>query len=249
MDVLIIEDEKIAANNLERMLLLYDNSIRIKGKIDSVKSATKWLEENDADLIFVDVHLADDTSFKIFEKIQVKTPLIFTTAYDEYAIKAFKLNSIDYLLKPIDEQELANAIDKFKELKGDANPNISELLKSINADKTEYQKRFIITQGEKIKSILVADIAYFYSHQKYVLLVTNNNDHHFISFTMEKLETQLDPEMFFRINRKFFINFYAIRSMTAYSKSRVKIYLEPDPTEEAIVSIDKAEEFKRWLNR
>lgn len=246
----IIEDEHLAAKRLSRLLHKLEPEIEILKIIDSVKNAVEWLGKNEPDLIFLDIHLADGNSFSIFDQVEVKAPIIFSTAYDQYAIKAFKLNSIDYLLKPIDKDELKQSLEKFKSVRNAA-PKIDfeALMASMQEPKTTYQKRFMITSGEKIKSITIDEVAYFYGQQKFVFLITQDNRRHIIDYTLGKLENLLDPEKFYRINRQFIISFEAISNMVAYSKSRVKVDLEPTSDIEAIVSIEKTKRFKEWLNR
>lgn len=252
MKVLIVEDEQLAADTLESMLLELNSEIEILDKIDSVKKAVKWLSENEADLLFLDIHLADGKSFSIFEKVDIKTPIIFTTAYDQYAIKAFKLNSIAYLLKPIDEEELEEALEKYESLKtSSSGVDVASILRAIDQKEAAFQKRFMVTTGEKIRSILIEEVAYFMGEDKYLYLITKDNKKYIIDSTLTKLEQLLDPERFFRINRKFTISFDSIKEMVAYSKSRVKVELDPPaPYDlEAIVSVDRSGSFKKWLNR
>lgn len=249
--VLIIEDEELAAKRLIRLLKELAPDMTVLTSIDTVTGAVQWLGQNQADLIFLDIHLADGDSFSIFEQIEVKTPIIFTTAYDQYAIRAFKLNSVDYLLKPIDKEELTFSIEKFRQAQDAQGPDFGELIASMKAAQAqpEYQKRFMVTSGEKIKSIPIEEVAYFFGQQKYVFLITKDHRRHIVDFTLGKLEGLLDPNQFYRINRQFIINFDAIQNMFAYSKSRVKIELAPPSDIEAIVSIEKAKRFKEWLNR
>jgi DNA-binding LytR/AlgR family response regulator len=252
LNILIVEDEHLAATRLQRMLQKIDPDIHILSILDTVKDAVVWLQENEADLIFLDIHLADGNSFGIFDQVEVKTPIIFSTAYDQYAIKAFKLNSVDYLLKPIDKEELEAAIEKFKDLRSSGQSNnidVQALMQTIQGPQSNYQKRFIVTSGEKIKSVKIEDVAYFFGQQKYVFLITKDNRRHIIDYTLGKLEEMLDPEQFFRINRQFIIGFDAIKNMFSYSKSRIKIDLDPPGEIDAIVSIDKSKRFKDWLNR
>lgn len=250
MNVIIVEDEKLAADELEELLHAYDPSIRIMAKIDSVQGTVDWLQQNTCDLIFLDIHLADDIGFKIFEKIKVRTPVIFTTAYDEYAIRAFSINSIDYLLKPIETQRLAMALDKYNDLKQQVSGDgIERLIEAYNSKQIQYQGRFIVHAGDRIRSIISSDIAYFYAQQRYVILFTNKNEQYIIDYTLEKLEQVLNPEQFFRINRQFIVSFDAIKNMFPYTKGRIKIETEPLSKEEIVVSVDRAARFKHWLNR
>ncbi|MCD4747284.1 MAG: LytTR family DNA-binding domain-containing protein [Bacteroidales bacterium] len=250
MNVLIIEDEKIAADHLEKMLRQIDKNIYIQGKIDTIEGAVKWLNNNKTDLIFLDIHLADGLCFKIFEQIKVKTPVIFTTAYDQYAIKAFKVNSIDYLLKPIEIRELEQSINKFKELNQlqKANKIDYNSLIKVLSNKIEYQERFIVRYGQKIKSIKADDIAYFYVNNENVFFCTKDNINYPIDFSLDKLENILDPKYFFRVNRQFIVNFSAIENMYPLSKSRIKIELKPQTDCETIVSYSRLSDFRKWLN-
>ncbi|MEZ4886236.1 MAG: LytTR family DNA-binding domain-containing protein [Chitinophagales bacterium] len=253
MRVLIIEDEHLAAEELKEMLSDINSSIEIVDTIDTVKNAIEWLRSPKAshiDLIFLDIHLADGNSFSIFEEVKVKTPIIFTTAYDQYAIRAFKLNSIAYLLKPIDKDDLEDSLEKFEDIQtNDSNIDFTSLIEAVQKKNTTYQKRFIVTTGDKIKSILTVDVAYFMSEGKYLYLTTKDGKQFIVDFTLSKLEKVLQPDRFFRINRKFIINFDAIKNMVSYSKSRVKIELNPPCTTDAIVSVDRSGRFKQWLNR
>ena len=250
MNVLIIEDEKIAAYNLEKMLHQIDININVQNKIDSIEESVKWLSNNAVDLIFLDIHLADGLCFKIFKQIKIKTPIIFTTAYDQYAIKAFKVNSIDYLLKPIEIQELEKSLEKFKEL------NQVQIAKTIDFNalnnfynkKIEYQERFIVRYAQKIKSIKTNDVAYFYIDAESVFICTKDNNNYPIDYTLDKLENIIDPKEFFRINRQFIVNISSIENMHSLSKSRIKIELNPKPDNEIIVSYSRMSDFKKWLN-
>lgn len=250
MNVLIIEDEKLAADDLIELLHSYDSSITVLAVLDSVKSSIEWLTHNSCDLIFLDIQLSDDISFSIFKKINVQTPVIFCTAYDQYAIRAFTLNSIDYLLKPIDFSRLSAALTKFQTLQQPAKqPDISMLLDAMRNMQVNYQKRFSVHSGEQIISIPTTDIAYFYAQHRYVILFTKTNEQYIIDYTLDKLEQVLDPDVFFRINRQFILSFQSIKSMLPYTKGRIKIEVEPSCKEETIVSIDRASRFKDWLNR
>ena len=250
MKVLIIEDEKVAANNLEKMLHKIDEKIFVQDKIDSIESAVKWLHNNKSDLIFLDIHLADGLCFKIFEQIKIKTPIIFTTAYDQYAIKAFKVNSIDYLLKPIEIQELEQSLEKFKELNQVQNANTIDFDALINFynKNIEYQERFIVRYAQKIKSIKTNDIAYFYINAENVFICTKDNNSYSIDYSLDKLENIINPKDFFRVNRQFIVNISSIENMYSLSKSRIKIELKPKPDNEIIVSYNRMSDFRKWLN-
>jgi len=250
MKVLIVEDEKVAANRLEKMLLEIDPDIQVMAKTGTITESVKWLLNNQADLIFLDIQLADGVSFSIFDQVNVNTPVIFTTAYDQYAIKAFQLNSIAYLLKPIRKKELEDSLQKFKNIKSAFTIDFDSLLEGIQGKKQDYKKRFLIQIGDKIKKIETSEIAWFNAVEKNVFLKTFQHKSMAIDYSLDALEKLLDPGQFFRINRKYFVNMDAIESMTAFSRGRVKIKLNPpaDDEMETIVSVERAANFKKWLN-
>ena len=250
MNALIIEDETLAAERLELMLAEIDPSMKVLAKLGSVKDSVKWLMQYQADIIFLDIQLSDGISFSIFEQVEVSTPVIFTTAYDLYAIKAFQVNSIAYLLKPIRKSDLAESLLKLRNLKSAFSIDFDALLAQIQGRQPEYKKRFIIQIGEKIKKIEVTDIAYFYVLEKGCYLRTFQGNNYPVEYTLDKLETLLDPSCFFRINRKYLISMAGISNMVAYSRGRVKLELKPkaDDDSETIVSIDRSADFKKWLN-
>jgi two-component system, LytTR family, response regulator LytT len=252
MNVLIIEDEKIASERLEQLLHQIDKTISVVAKIGTVRDAVSWLGANTVDLIFSDIHLSDGLSFNIFEKVEVTTPVIFTTAYDQYAIKAFKVNSIDYLLKPIEIEKLTQSIEKYKSLaenRGANNLNIEFLLKSFIKKEETYKKRFMITIGPKVKIINVEDITYFFVQDKSVFIQTRTNKIAAIDYSLEALEKILDPELFFRINRKYIVHINSIANICTLSKSRIKISLSPPVEEDIIISFSRSRNFKNWLNK
>ena len=249
MKAVIIEDEKLASNYLQGLLQKSSIPVEVVAVIDNVRYAVEWLSENKVDLIFLDIHLGDDSSFSIFDKVKITTPIIFTTAYNQYAIQAFKLNSIDYLLKPFDESDLQFALEKLQLQSENKNPiDFDKLLQSIQ-QKNNYQARFMVVSGQKIKSILIENVAYFISDGRYVKLVTKSNEKYLLDQSLESIEHKIDPTNFYRVNRKIIISFTSIVQMIAWSKSRVKLELNPPSEEETIVSIDKSGEFKKWLNR
>jgi two-component system, LytTR family, response regulator LytT len=249
MNVIIIEDEKIAADNLERMLLSIDAGIHVLSKIESVRNAVKWLLSNTCDLIFLDIQLSDGNSFCIFEQVEVKTPVIFITAYDQFAIKAFKLNSIDYLLKPLNKEDLSKSLKKYHELNQNSLlPDFKVLFESIKKS-AHYQERLLVNAGQKLKSVKTSEIAYFYVTEKGVFFCTKENKHYDIDYTLEKLKEILDPEYFFRINRRFIVHIDSIENMLTVSKSRLKLDIRPKPDEEVIVSVNNMHDFRLWLNR
>jgi DNA-binding LytR/AlgR family response regulator len=251
MNVLIVEDEKLAAGRLEQLLKECDTSISVLSKIESVNETVKWLNNHpEPDLIFLDVQLEDDLSFAIFEKIQIKTPVIFTTAFDEYAIKAFKLNSIDYLLKPVNKEELQAALKKYQTWIKDYKPvDLRALLDTINKSSSEYKSRFIITAGSRIKTIGISEVAYFYSEEGITFLVTRQKAEYPIDLSLEKLADQINPDEFFRVNRQFILHIHAITNIHVYPKSRLRVELIPPPDKEIFVSLDKVTAFKDWLDR
>ena len=249
MKVLLVEDEKHARDNLEHLLLGIDPGIEILAKLESVKRTVEWLKSNRADLIFLDIHLADDLSFKIFEEIEVKTPVIFTTAYDKYALKAFKVNSVDYLLKPIDEEELAESIEKFKNTRSANNFNYQQFQSLLHEKNKNYQQRFLVTRRDKIRSLTVDQIAYFEGEDRYVYLINKEGNRFIVDYKLSDLEDILDPDIFFRLNRSFIANFDAIDSITGVSKSRLKVELKPKARRDIIVSSANAKYFKSWLNK
>lgn len=253
MKVVIIEDEAFAALRLKKMILEFNPDIEILAELESVAESVKWFKSNpEPDLIFLDIHLEDDLSFAIFDQVNISSPVIFTTAFDEYAIKAFKLKSIDYLLKPIVHEELAAALKKYEQFSGLQNNSVDlQLLYNLitNKDK-KYRERFSFSIGTKIKMVDVSDIAYFFVMDKGVFLRTNQGSTINVDFTLDKLEEMLNPDNFFRINRKYLINIASIGNMVAYSRGRVKVELKPkaDAEFDTIVSIDRSGEFKKWLN-
>ncbi len=250
MKVLIIEDEILAAEKLEQMLHNISPDIEVLAKLGSIKESVGWLIQHTADLIFLDIQLSDGISFSIFNQITVSTPIVFTTAYDQYAVKAFQLNSIAYLLKPIRTSDLAESIQKYKTLKSAFNINFDDLFSQLHSPKQEYKKRLLIHIGDKIRKIDVPDIAYFYIFDKYVFLKTFQGNTFPIDYTLDKLEEILDPAYFFRINRKYTININAIANMYVYSRGRIKLDLQPKVEEpfDLVVSTNRSGDFKRWLN-
>ncbi len=250
MNVLIIEDESLAADKLELMLKEVNPAISVMGKIGSIEESVKWLYQHTADLIFLDIQLSDGISFSIFEQISINTPIIFTTAYDQYAIKAFQVNSISYLLKPIRKNDLAESLKKFQNLKSAFSIDFDMLLANIQGREPDFRKRFLIQTGEKIRKIEVSEIAFFYVLEKGVYLRTFQGNSYSVEFTLDKLETLLNPSTFFRINRKYLVNINSIANMVAYSRGRVKLELKPNADDEldTIVSIDRSADFRKWLN-
>lgn len=248
IQAVIIEDEKPAADYLASVLRKTAADVQVVKTIDNVKTAVQWLAENPVDLIFLDIHLGDDIGFSIFEKLKVNAAVIFTTAYNQYAIRAFKLNSIDYLLKPFAEEDLQFALDKFRSQKLHPAIDMAALLEAFQK-KPDYQERFMVVSGQKIKSIPVSSVAYFESEGRYVKLVTQSAEKYLLDQSLESVMHKLDPNLFFRVNRQFIVGFDSIKQMIVWSKSRLKLEMQPQPDQDVIVSIDHSGEFKRWLNR
>lgn len=253
MTTLIIEDEEPAFRRLQKMMKELEPATTLLDQVVSVSSAVKFFKENEApDLIISDIQLADGVSFEIFKQVDVKCPVIFTTAYDQYAIEAFKVNSIDYLLKPVKKDELEKAVLKFKALTPAAAPapaiDINKLLQSLQpATVNDYKKRFVVRYGEHIKTIDIEEVVYFYTEDKATFLCTKDARRFVIDFNMDALEAVLDPKVFFRINRQYIISIHSIAEMFAYSKSRVLIKLNPAAKHETIVSTERSADFKHWL--
>jgi DNA-binding LytR/AlgR family response regulator len=247
---LIIEDEELAALRLEKLLKETDPEIEILGKLESVESAVKWLRENKhPDLLMLDIQLADGQSFDVFKKIEVDCFVIFTTAYDEYAIQAFKLNSIDYLLKPIDKAKLAASLIKFKNLsRSKTRFDFSDLIDAIEHQKSTFKKRFAISIGTKIKSVETNQIAFFYSLEKNTFLGTFEGQEYPVDFSLDRLETLLNPEVFFRINRQSIVNYHAILKIHVLSKSRLELDIN-GYNERMMVSSAKTHAFRLWIDK
>ncbi|GAA0890983.1 LytTR family DNA-binding domain-containing protein [Fulvivirga kasyanovii] len=251
MTVLIFEDETLAADKLHSLLEDVDNSLKVVGVLKSVEDAVLWLRENEhPDLIVSDIRLLDGLSFEIFRQVQVDRPVIFTTAYDQYAIKAFETNSIDYLLKPIQKEKLAASIDKFRRVAGkEQTLHYDQVLKMIESRDKEYKMRFMIRNGNKILAVPVEKIAYFYSQNKLTYIVTHDDKKYPYDQPLEAIDQQLDPKVFFRANRKYVVKFDAICEIHPYFKGRIKINLNPEAEDEVVISSEKTPEFKLWLDQ
>ncbi len=248
MNCLIIEDEKEAAIKLSGLIKNYDRDIEILDTIQTVKNAVLWLNNNETpDLIFMDIQLADGLSFEIFELTLVKAPVIFTTAYDEYALKAFKVNSIDYLLKPIDQLELKQAVDKYKENNTHKEISAQVFDNILHTLTKKYKSKFLIKVGEHIKVFLISDVQCFYSMEKYTFLQNNEGRDYAISYSLDQMENLIDPSKFFRINRSFLVSFSAIYDIISYSNSRLLVKLKTNESKDLIVSREKVQDFKKWL--
>jgi DNA-binding LytR/AlgR family response regulator len=251
MKAVIIEDEQFAARRLENLIKTYDPQIEILAKLESVCESIIWFRENKPpDLVFLDIHLEDGLSFTIFDEVQVNVPIIFTTAFDEYAIKAFKLKSIDYLLKPIVQEDLNKAIDKYKEW-GDGNKNlvdIKELFTLMQEGGKSHRERYSVVSGTKLKTIEVKDIAYFFSTSGITFVVMNDKHQYSLDQSLDNLIKELDPKQFFRVNRQYLVALKGIQNVHIFPKSRLKIDLNPPVQDEVYVSIDKVPDFKRWMD-
>jgi len=253
--VLIVEDEVPAAEKLERYLQRYDSSIEVLDKISSVSDSIAWLQANqdNVDLIFMDIQLTDGKSFEIFDTVTIKKPIIFITAYDEYAIDAFKVNSIDYLLKPITFDDLSKALNKFQDLKASLSNNSSPALEQLQSalsqlQQKNYKTRFMVKLGEHIKSVTTNNIEFFYAEGRNVYLYSFDNRKFIIDYKLEELEDLLDPTTFYRANRSYIINIEAIKDVIVYSNSRLKVIPKLEFDKEIIVSRDKVNAFKEWLS-
>jgi DNA-binding LytR/AlgR family response regulator len=248
--IVIIEDEKLAADKLVFLLKEHAPSFQITAILNSIETAVKWFLENDADLVFLDIELKDGNSFKIFEQTKVNAPIIFTTAYNQYAIKAFKHNGIDYLLKPIDESELKQSLERYYRTKFDLKNSYKTLekLRSMFLENKTYKTRIIVSQGHKIKSIPVDEIAYVYAVERNVFLTTNTNETFLTDETLDSLEKELEPKYFFRLNRKLIANINSIKEVIRYSSRQLKVVLQPQPKFDIVISAEKVTNFKNWLD-
>lgn len=250
MNIIIIEDEKPAARLLQRKVEKL--GLQITALLHSVEESIHWFQNNQhPDLIFLDIQLSDGLSFEIFENIEINSAVIFTTAYDEYALRAFKLNSIDYLLKPIDEEELETAVNKFKARNSNTS-NLSldfEMIKKmlVNPIDRTFKKRFTIKMGQQLKMINIDEVECFFSENKGTYLHTFENRNYLLDTTLEQLETELDPQNFFRVSRKFIIPMKGIKEIQLHSNSRLKVILPSYKEDEVIVSREKVADFKNWI--
>lgn len=247
MDILIIEDEKPNADRLKRLIHNLRPQANFIGVLESVADSVAWLSVNiHPDVIMMDVKLSDGVSFEIFDKVKVEAPIIFTTAYDEYAIKAFKQYSIDYLLKPIEKEELSEAFDKLDYISGVASPKSFEKLLDAFKPK-EYRSRFLLPYRDSFKTVLINEVLFFYSELKITKAKLDNGKEEILPQTMDELELQVDPKLFFRANRQFIIHIDAIEQVHNYFNSKLKIVLKKNPNIEVVVSRDKAPILKTWM--
>jgi DNA-binding LytR/AlgR family response regulator len=255
MKVLIIEDEAPAARRLQQLLEAHDPTIQVVSILDSIEDAVQWLKDfPHPELIFMDIMLADGQSFEIFEQVEVRVPIIFTTAYDEYAIRAFKVNSIDYLLKPIEPLLLAQALNKYRFI-SQSPGNIREVMESLlnqtkGADARQaFKSRFLIRSGDKFISVETSEVAWFNFEDKLTFLYTTKQKRYVLDHTLDELEKLIDPFLFFRLNRQYITSFSAIKSVHNYFNGKLKVYLTPEMENGIVVSKEKAHYLKLWLNR
>jgi len=250
LQVLIIEDERLAADHLQKLLEESRLEILILDRIDSVKNAIIWFSKHASpDLVFMDIDLGDGLCFEIFEASEIKSPIIFTTAYDEYAIRAFKVNSIDYLLKPIALEETESAIEKYYEVAGPSSGYLNRISKAADTLTPGYKERFVIKIGEHLKTLPISQIRYFFSRDKGSFAGAEDQRNYLVDYTLENLEDLVDPQNFFRISRKYIVRYDAIKDIITYSNSRLRIILLGSDDNDIIVSRDRVNSFKEWLDR
>ncbi|HEY0110187.1 MAG TPA: LytTR family DNA-binding domain-containing protein [Fibrella sp.] len=264
MNVLIVEDEELAVRKLRKLVADVDPSLTVQGVTSSIEDSVNWLQNHaPPDLIFMDIELADGQSFEIFEQIDIRSRVIFTTSYDEYALQAFKVNSIDYLLKPIQREDLVRSLKKLRNLTVAGEPdqsstdahtvNIEKLLRELqggsNLTTKPYRKRFLVKQGQKLLSVEVGDILYFYTDERFSFFKTRSNQKFLVDYTLDELADALDPAQFFRINRGLILTHAAVEQIQPYFGNRLALTLKPTFDKEAIVSREKVSEFKVWMGK
>lgn len=250
MKVVIVEDEKLAAEKLKHLLKETDSEIEILQVLESVEESINWFTTNTSpDLIFMDIQLDDGISFEIFDEVKIDAPIIFTTAFDEYAIRAFKVNSVDYLLKPIEKNSLKKGLEKYQELyseKKNLEERISEVFQQISKP---HKTRFFIKVGVKFQSILVSNICTFFVEERNTFLQTQKGKKYDLDYSLEQIQKIINPELFYRVNRNYLVNINCIEEIVAYSSSRLKLKLKTKMEDELIVSRDKVSDFKKWMDR
>lgn len=254
MKVVIVEDERPAAEKLEMLLKRHQPDAEVIKVLESVESSVRWFSENQglADLVFMDIRLTDGLSFDIFKKVRINQPIIFTTAYNEYALEAFRVNSVDYLLKPVSFEDLNRSLSKLAGLKenladGQQRLEMEELAKVLERLRKSYKNRFMVKVGDHIRSIPIENILMFFADGRVVYILTDQGREYIVDYKMEELDEVLDPEKFFRINRSYNLNINAIRDVIIHSNSRLKILLNREFERELIVSRDKVNQFKMWF--
>lgn len=252
--LIIIEDEPLAAERLVRQLEKSGIEITVLAILESVSQARKWFAQNSSpDLVLSDIQLGDGISFQIFEAQLVTCPIIFTTSYDEYAIRAFKVQSIDYLLKPIKQEELQAALEKFQIQKQASNApwleiqnKIGQMMHQLEVQKPQYRERFVVKQADQLIPVSISEVAYFFTKNDWVCLSTHSGKQYMIDFKLEELNDLLDPKQFFRLNRQFFASASAIQKAHNHLNGKLKLDLYPNPGEEVFVSREKAQVFRAW---
>ncbi len=258
MKILIVEDEELAVKKLQKTLSALGSDLDVVGTADSIATTVEWLQSNPTpDLILMDIELADGQSFEIFNLTEVKSPVIFTTSYDEYALKAFKVNSVDYLLKPVQKDELESAISKFRNMKqlfatkSNDEMHINALVRELQQtlQHKEYRKRFLVKHMQKLVSIDIQNISYFYSDDRLSFFKTADDKKYVIDYTIDEIENMVDPGQFFRINRAFLVSVRCIDQIQDYFGNRLKLTLKPTIDKEALVSREKVSEFKTWMGK
>lgn len=253
MKVLIIEDEKAASDRMQRLLKTIDTDIEVLDVIDTVEGAINWFANNPApDLVFMDIQLLDGLSFEIFQEVDVKAPVIFATSFDNYAIQAFKVSGIDYILKPVDIEELKKSLSKFKLLRSSFNkttqPQVDSLYDSMNVSRSQYKNRFLLKRGQSYASVAASDIYCFYIENQIVSLITSGKNLFSVDYNLDDLEQILNPEMFFRANRQCILNINSIASVHNYFNGKLKVLLSIPFNNDIIISREKASAFKNWLD-
>lgn len=253
MNILIVEDEELAVKKLRKTLEGVEPSAIVAGVTDSIRATVEWLGQHpQPDLILMDIELADGQSFEIFNLAEVKSPVIFTTSYDEFALRAFKVNSVDYLLKPIQKEELEAAIAKFRRMSQVAKPiNMESLVKELQEklQPKQFRKRFLVKHAQKLVSVETDEIAYFYSDGRINFFKTLDNRKFVVDYTMDELEEMLDPEKYFRISRAFYVSIGSVDRIEDYFGNRLILGLRPAVDKEALVSREKVAEFKKWMGK
>ncbi|GAB3166632.1 LytR/AlgR family response regulator transcription factor [Telluribacter humicola] len=263
MKALIVEDEELAVRKLKKLIMEVDESIDILAATAGIDETVDWLNSYQSqgnpppDLIFMDIELADGQSFEIFDRTHIASTVIFTTSYDEYALQAFKVNSIDYLLKPIQREDLARSLKKFTDLRGKAASgaatptiNLEKLLQELQGKSSkEYRKRFLVSQGQRMVSIEVKDIAYFYTEDRFAFFRTYTNQKYLIDYTLDELEKALEPDQFYRINRGIMVSHQSVHQIHPYFGNRLSLVLNPSIDKEALVSREKVSDFKIWMGK
>lgn len=252
MDILIIEDEEIAYKNLCTMIHTYDSKVKIIAWLRSIRKAVEWLSINKTpDVIFLDIKLSDGLSFEIFDQMEITVPIIFTTAYHEYAIKAFELNSVAYLLKPFSQENLEKSLKKLNKYHLESTlelvKKIKESITYTSIVETKFKDRFLVKLGDKLFTVPTTEIAYF-NRDDLVMLITASSKKYVVNYSLDELEQMLDPKMFFRINRQFVVNIQSVITVHGYFGGKLKVDLIPKPNSAVIVSQEKASVFKNWLD-